>query len=317
MEQYPKDLLAFEQQFSTEEACLEYLFEIRWPDGFRCPQCGNAKAWRTQKKLLHCANCGHQTSVLAGTIFQDTSKPLRLWFRAIWHVVGQKNGVNALGLQKELGLGSYHTAWSWLHKLRSAMVRPGRERLSGVVEVDDGYIGAPAGGKRTPRLDNKAVVLVAVEKDGKKIGRIRICQIPRATIEVINKIIPEIVEPGTTIVTDGWSGYRELSRLGYKHEVHTYKEEGNGKFLPGVNLVMSLLKRWLMGTHQGAVRRSHLDYYLDEFVFRFNRRKSQSRGKLFFRVMEHAVQLDPVTIKDISGRRKDKPLQEPPVVVGT
>ena len=197
------------------------------------------------------------------------------------------------------------------------MVRPGRERLSGVVEIDDGYIGAPAGGKRTPRLDNKAVVLVAVEKDGKKIGRIRICQIPRATIEVINKVIPGIIEPGTTIVTDGWSGYREVSRLGFKHEVHTYKEEGNGKFLPGVNLVMSLLKRWLMGTHQGAVRRSHLDYYLDEFVFRFNRRKSQSRGKLFFRVMEHAVQVDPVTIKDISGRRKDKPSEEPPVVVGT
>jgi transposase-like protein len=305
VEEYPKTLLEFEEQFRAESACEEYLFRLRWPEGFKCPRCQHNEAWHTKRGLWHCSKCGHQTSVLSGTIFQDTSKPLRIWFRAIWHVVGQKNGVNALGLQKELGLGSYRTAWSWLHKLRCAMVRPGRERLSGTVEVDDGYIGAPAGGKRTPRLDKKAVVLVAAEKDGKKIGRIRICQIPRARIEIINKIIPEIIEPGATIVTDGWSGYREISRLGYKHEVHTYKEEGKANFLPGVNLVMSLLKRWLMGTHQGAVRRSHLDYYLDEFVFRFNRRTSQSRGKLFYRMIQQAAQVEPVTIRNISKRYKE------------
>lgn len=311
MEEYPKDLPAFERQFSTEEACEEYLFKNRWPEGFKCPRCGKTKAWRTQRKLLHCADCGHQSSILAGTIFQDTSKPLRLWFRAIWHVVGQKNGVNALGLQKELGLGSYHTAWGWLHKLRCAMVRPGREKLSGIIEVDDGYIGAPVHGKRTPRLDTKAVVLVAVERDGKKLGRIRIYQIPRATIAIINKIIPEMIEPGSTLITDGWSGYREIHKFGYKHKVLTYKEEGNGRFLPGVNIVMSLLKRWIMGTHQGAVRRSHLDYYLDEFVFRFNRRTSQSRGKLFYRMIQQAVQIEPVTNKNISKRSKNQLFEVP------
>lgn len=318
MEQYPKDLLAFERQFNTEKACEEYLFKIRWPDGFKCPRCSHAKAWRTKKKLLHCTNCGHQSSILAGTIFQDTSKPLQLWFRAIWHVVGQKNGVNALGLQKELGLGSYHTAWGWLHKLRYAMVRPGREKLSGIVEVDDGYVGAPVrGGKRTPRLDSKAVVLVAVEKNGKKLGRIRLCQMSRARIEDINKVIPEIIEPGSTLITDGWSGYREVHRLGYKHTVLTHKEMGMENFLPGVNVVVSLLKRWLMGTHQGAVRRSHLDYYLDEFVFRFNRRTPQSRGKLFYRMIQQAVQVNPVTIRDISKRHKDKVDDELPYVVDT
>jgi transposase-like protein len=303
MEDYPKTLLEFEKQFSTEEACEEYLFRIRWRNGFVCPQCGHGKSWRTKKKLLHCAKCGHQSSITAGTIFQDTSKPLQLWFRAIWHVVGQKNGVNALGLQKELGLGSYHTAWSWLHKLRCAMVRPGRDRLLGTVEIDDAYIGAPSG-KKGHWLENKAVLLVAVERVGVKIGRIRLCQVPNARIETLNKIIPELIEPGTTIITDGWSGYREIASFGYAHKVITYKDEGKENILPGVNIVVSLLKRWLMGTHQGAVRRSHLDYYLDEFVFRFNRRTSKSRGKLFHRMIEQAVQIAPVMNKELLGRRK-------------
>ncbi len=305
MEEYPKTLLEFEKQFSTEEACEEYLFMIRWPDGFKCPRCGHSKSWRTQKKLLHCSSCGYQSSIISGTIFQDTSKPLQLWFRAIWHVVGQKNGVNALGLQKELGLGSYHTAWSWLHKLRCAMVRPGRERLLGTVEIDDVYIGSPVDGKRAPRLKNKAVVLVAVEKDGTKIGRIRLSQISNARIETLNEAIPKMIEPGTMVLTDGWSGYRELNGLGYQHKVLTYQNEAKENLLPGVNIIVSLLKRWLLGTHQGAVRRSHLDYYLDEFVFRFNRRTSQSRGKLFYRMIQQAVQIAPVMNKNISGRRKN------------
>lgn len=304
MEEYPKTLLEFEKQFSTEESCQEYIFNVRWPDGFKCPQCGHNKSWRTKKRLLYCSKCGHQTSIIAGTIFQDTNKPLQLWFRAIWHVVGQKNGVNALGLQKELGLGSYHTAWSWLHKLRCAMVRPGRERLLGTVEIDDVYIGSPVDGRRARRLENKAVVLVAVERDGTKIGRIRLCQIANARIETLNKVIPEFIEPGATICTDGWSGYREIGSYGYQHKVITYKDEAKGNILPGVNIVVSLLKRWLLGTHQGAVRRSHLDYYLDEFVFRFNRRTSQSRGKLFYRMIQQAVQIAPVMNKNISRRRK-------------
>ena len=304
-EDYPKTLLEFEKQFSTEKFCQEYLFKMRWPDGFKCPQCGHNKAWHTQKNLLHCSKCGHQSSIIAGTIFQDTSKPLQLWFRAIWHVVGQKNGVNALGLQKELGLGSYHTAWSWLHKLRRAMVRPGRDRLSGTVEVDEAYIGSPAAGNKAPRLGTKAIVLIAAEKDGKKVGRIRLSQIPNVKTETLNKEILKIIEPGTIICTDGLSGYRQLNDLGYRHEIVGYQHDTKENLLPRVNVIVSLLKRWLLGTHQGAVRRSHLEYYLDEFVFRFNRRTSKSRGMLFYRMIQQAVQIEPVMNKDISKRRKD------------
>jgi len=184
------------------------------------------------------------------------------------------------------------------------IVVPGRERLLGTVEIDDAYIGSPSK-KDAPRLENKTVVLVAVEKDGTKIGRIRLCQMPNARIKTMNKVIPEMIEPGSTICTDGWSGYREISSFGYQHKVITYKDETKKNILPGVNIVVSLLKRWLLGTHQGAVRHSHLDYYLDEFVFRFNRRTSQSRGKLFYRMIQQAVQIAPVMNKNISGRRKN------------
>lgn len=300
MEKYPKTLLEFENRFSTEEDCQEYIFQIRWPDGFECPRCKNNKAWNTQRNLLQCSSCGYQSSTTAGTMFQDTSKPLQLWFRAIWHVVGQKNGVNALGLQKELGLGSYRTAWTWLHKLRRAMVRPGRDRLLGTVELDEAYLGAPVAGRSARRLKNKAVILVATEKDGAKIGRIRLAQIPNARTGTLNEAISKIVEPGTIIRTDGWSGYRKLNTLGYQHKIAGYQHETKENLLPGPNIVISLLKRWLLGTHQGAVRHSHLGYYLDEFVFRFNRRTSKSRGKLFYRVIQQAVQIDPVLNKNIS-----------------
>lgn len=230
---------------------------------------------------------------------------MKLWFRAIWHVVGQKTGVNALGLQKELGLGSYHTAWNWLHKLRYAMVRPGRDALSGTIEVDDAYLGSPKlSSKKLRQPMDKAVLLIAVERDNGRIGRIRLCQIPNANTATMNKVIPTIIEPGSTVITDGWSGYQELQSLGYKHKVLTYKQEGKENLLPGANLIVSLLRRWLMGTHQGAVRRSHLDYYLDEFVFRFNRRKSQARGKLFYRMIQQAVQIAPLLNKNISKRAK-------------
>ena len=142
MEDYPRTMLELEKRFASEEACLQYLTELRWPDGFRCPRCGSGKAWYTKRGLYRCGDCDYQVSVTAGTVFQDTRKPLRMWFRAIWSVTSQKHGVSALGLQRDLGLGSYHTAWAWLHKLRRAMVRPGRGRLSGTVEVDETYIGA-------------------------------------------------------------------------------------------------------------------------------------------------------------------------------
>jgi len=172
MEDYPRTLMDFESRFCTEDACVDYLVQLRWPDGFACPSCEGRKAWRTERLLFHCANCGRQSSVTAGTVFQGTRKPLRVWFLAMWWVTSQKNGASAKGLQQNLGLASYQTAWAWLHKLRRAMVRPGRDRLSGLVEVDETYVGgreeAPGRG-----AENKTLVAIAIEKKGRQLGRAR------------------------------------------------------------------------------------------------------------------------------------------------
>lgn len=251
--------------------------------------------------MYECARCGFQASVTAGTIFQDTKKPLRLWFRAIWHLTGQKYGANALGLQRILDLGSYRTAWTWLHKLRRAMVRPGRDRLSGTVQVDEIYIGGEKPGKRGRGAAGKALVVIMVELKEGKIGRIRLRRVPDASGPCLEGAIKEGVELGSTIQTDGWEGYGRLSELGYIHEVIRKNAAIGKNVLPKVNLVVSLIKRWLLGTYQGRVESSHLDYYLDEYTFRFNRRTSRSRGKLFYRLVEQAVAIGPVLAKDIHG----------------
>ena len=213
----------------------------------------------------------------------------------------QKSGVSALGLQRVLGLGSYRTAWNWLHKLRKAMVRPGRDRLSGVVEVDEAFIGGPRSGRRGRGAAGKTLVMIAAQADGRKIGRIRMVCIPDASAANLLSAIERTIEPGTRIQTDQWKGYSGLKKLGYDHEViHPIAELGEN-LLPRINLTASLLKRWLLGTHQGAVRPQHLDYYLDEFTFRFNRRTSRSRGLLFYRLLQQAVALDPVKGKDLVG----------------
>lgn len=301
MEDYPGTILEFEARFASEEACREYLLALRWPEGFHCPACGHGKAWWTDRNLLHCAACGRQTSATAGTIFQDTHKPLRLWFRAMWYVTSQKLGVSALGLQRVLGLGSYHTAWAWLHKLRRAMVRPGRDRLAGTVEVDEVYLGGEKPGKRGRGAAGKCLVVIAAELDGAGTGRIRLRRVPDASSKSLHAAITEAVEPGSLIQTDGWDGYRGLAPLGYRHEATRSTAEVGEHPLPRCHRVASLLQRWLLGTHQGAVRPSHLDYYLDEYTFRFNRRTSRSRGKLFYRLMQQAVAVDPVPEKGLRG----------------
>ena len=303
MEEYPKTLLEFEEQFSNEDACLEYLFRLRWPEGFICSQCGHDKAWNTKRKLLHCANCGFQTSVTAGTIFQDTGKPLKLWFRAIWHLTNQKYGANALGLQRVLGLGSYRTAWAWMHKLRRAMVRPERESLSGKVQADESYIGGARPGKRGRGAGGKALVVVMVELKEDKIGRIRLRRVPDATGTSLEEIVKKNVAPGSIIQTDGWRGYGRLSDLGYVHEVVRKDASVGTNLLPKANRVAALLKRWLLGTYQGRMEFYNLDYYLDEYTFRFNRRTSRSRGKLFYRLVQQAVMVGPISQKDIHNNR--------------
>lgn len=302
MEEYPRNVIDMEKQFSTEEACSDYLFRLRWPNGFVCPRCQATGCWSASRGRLVCSQCQHQTTVTAGTIFQDTHKPLTMWFRAVWHVVSQKNGTSAMSLQRELGLGSYSTAWTWLHKLRRAMVRPGRDRLSGTIEVDETYWGSEEEGKIGRQTENKALVAIAVEITGRKIGRIRMKRIPDASRESLHGFIAEMIESGSTICTDGWQAYCDLT--GYTHDRQVQRRQEPGEhLLPHVHQVVSLLKRWLLGTHQGAIGHAHLDYYLDEFTFRFNRRTSKSRGKLFYRLIQQAVLVEPVTyVKMIGGK---------------
>jgi len=302
MEDYPNDLLEFEERFCTEDACRAYVQRIRWPEGFRCPRCGGTRYWwMTKRRLFQCVQCGLQTSLLAGTIFQDSRKPLRLWFRAMWHISTQKYGANALGIQRVLDLGSYETAWVWLHKLRRAMVRPGRDRLSGVVEVDETFIGGEKHGKHGRGAAGKTLVVVAAQHDGRRIGRIRLFRVPDATAESLTRVVKEAVEPGSTVCTDGLRSYLELPAMGYQHNAIRKDESVGENPLPKVHLVASLLKRWLLGTYQGAAEPAHLDYYLDEYTFRFNRRTSRFRGKLFYRLVEQAVAIDPVPAKEIWG----------------
>jgi transposase-like protein len=309
MEDYPRTLAELEARFSSEQACRAYLFQLRWPDGFRCSRCGGAKSWPLGSVGWRCANCRCEVSVTAGTIFQDTHTPLTLWFRAMWWVTAQKNGVSALGLQRVLGLGSYQTAWAWLHKLRRAMVRPGRERLAGTVEVDETFLGGLEEGVRGRETEKKALIVVAAQEEGRGVGRIRLRRIPDASAGSLIPFIEDSVEPGSVIHTDGWLGYEPLEKKGYQHAV-TYlrgREESPSELMPRVHLVVSLLKRWLIGTHQGAVSHKHLDYYLDEFTFRFNRRRSRSRGKLFFRLVQQAVALEPTTYVSIVRDTEAKP----------
>lgn len=295
MEDYPANQLEFEKRFGDEESCREYLARLRWPEGFRCPGCGHPEAWVSKRGLCECQACGRQTSVTAGTVFQDTRLPLRLWFRAMWAMTGTQHGVSALGLQKVLGMRRYETVWMWLHKLRTAMVRPGRERLSGTVEVDETYIGGVRTGKRGRGAEGKALVAVAVEDKDGEIGRIRLARIADASAGSLMRFITENVEAGSLIRTDGWRAYGSLPERGFGHEVARKSAEVGEDLLPLAHRVASLLKRWLLGTHQGAVHSSHLDYYLDEFTFRFNRRTSRSRGKLFYRLVQQAASAEPVT----------------------
>lgn len=221
-----------------------------------------------------------------------------MWFEAMWHITSQKYGANALGLQRVLGLGSYHTAWEWLHRLRRAMVRPGREKLLGTVEIDETMIGGKRAGKRGRGAEGKAVVMVMVEDKAtpktNKIGRIRLCRIPDASEENLIESIANNIQAGSIIRTDGWSGYSNLPDKGFEHRIVNDSNELNI-----CHLVASLLKRWLLGTYQGAVRFQYLDYYLDEFTFRFNRRASASRGKLFYRLVQHAMKSESVSKSEI------------------
>lgn len=299
MEEYPRTLGEFEARFSSEARCLDYLFLLRWPNGYMCPRCGHTKGWRVRGVLIQCATCSYQTSMTAGTIFHRTRKPLITWFRVIWWITSLKTGASALGMQRVIGLGSYKTAWTWLHKLRRAMVRPGRDRLSGRVEVDETYLGASEKGLRGRKIEKKALIAVAAEEDGKGTGRIRMARIKDASANSLEAFIEQSIEPGSVVHTDGWEGYSGLKKRGYQHEVTVLsgRKEPASELLPRVHHVAGLLKTWLAGTLHGGISHEHLGYYLDEFIFRFNRRNSKTRGKLFYRLVQQAVQVEPMPFK--------------------
>src|SRR6266851_4486942 len=303
MEDYPRNLKEFDVRFRSEEACREYLLQLRWPDGFRCPRCGCRESSPVRTVLLRCRECRHQTSVTAGTIFQDTRTSLRLWFQAMWWVTTQKNGASALGLQRILGLKRYETTWTMLHKLRHAMVRPGRDRLSGDVEVDETFVGGLEAGGGRRHIGKKVLIAIAVEIRGPALGRIRLQPIRDSSAESLLPFVQEAVTVGSRVITDGWPAYFGLTAAGYLHKRHVIRGGGESAdtLLPRVHRVASLLKRWLLGAHQGRPERAHLPYYLDEFTFRFNRRTSRYRGLLFHRLVQQAVAVAPVPYRRLVG----------------
>ena len=279
---------------------------LRWPEGFRCPVCGGDRAWQTSTAHWKCAGCGRKTSVTAGTIFHRARTPLSTWFAAIWLVTSQKNGASAQNLHDMLGLGSYETAWVWLHKLRRAMVRPERELLAGAVEVDESFVGGRATGKQGASTD-KAPVMIAVENLGTpanrklRLGRVRLGVADAPGSKQLVDFARTTVAPGSLIRTDGARMFRVLAEEGYTHHyVSGYSSPEPGHVtLPG--RVASLLKRWNAGTHHYRVEREHLQYYLDEFTFRFNRRRSKARGMLFYRLLQQSVNTDPHPLADLIG----------------
>ena len=314
---YPLNWNQFLDWFATEQACLAYLERLRWPNGFACPACGVVdEPYRSSRARLMCRGCAHQASVTAGTIFDKTRTPLRVWLAAAWYVTNQKLGVSALGLKRVLGLGSYETAWTMLHRLRRAMVRRERDLLKGEVEVDETYLAISEREKPRARgKSNTSKILVAIGVEilkPKGFGRIRLRRIDNDSDECVIPFVRDNIEPGSLVRTDGSAAYRTLAKLGYDHnrQVMLGAETPAHATMPGVHRVASLVKRWILGTHHGAVQPGHLDAYLDEFVFRFNRRSSNSRGMLFYRLMQQAVVTEPVTYQNVVESLRPTPASE-------
>ena len=298
---YPRSLGEFNAWFRTDADRLDYLEWLRWPDGFVCTICAGRGAWRLADGRLMCRGCGARTSPTAGTIFDRTRTPLTVWFMACRQFATQKDGISALALQRALGIGSYQTAWAMLHRLRSVLVRPGRELLHGRVEVDETYIGGEEPGLVGGRArGKKALVGIAVERiEPKGLGRCRMAWLMDASSASLRGLLVDHVRQGSTVISDGWKPYIPATRDLYVHERVVVPGAKASDLMPGVHRVASLAKRWLLGTHQGAVEEPHLSSYLDEFVFRFNRRRSRSRGMVFYRVLELAVAHDPVRYREL------------------
>jgi hypothetical protein len=284
--EHPKDFGALVSRFSTQEACLEYLASIRWPDGFVCSRCNGKQFWRSKRSLWICSQCEFQVSILAGSLFQDTKLSLPVWFQLIWWFMGQKSGASALSLQKNFGIGSYRTAWRLLQKLRLCMDQANRSPLSGKIEVDEVFFGPE---------NKKETLVIAAEIRGRATGRIRIRHLESKAKAGIHSFILDAIDPGSTIVSDRANAYVKIVEEGYALERKKkpyYWEEVDGnddRLLPRVGRVSTLLLRWNLGTYHGRIEKKNLPRYLDEFVFRYNRRTSGSRGLVFHRLLTAAA----------------------------
>jgi transposase-like protein len=300
---YPRSYREFVEMFPDAAACAAYLERLRWPGGFGCPACkGTAAAWRQTRGRLVCPVCRHHASVTAGTILDKTRTPLTTWFEAAWHVTTAKNGLSAKTLERTLGT-SYRVAWAMLQRYRVAMVRAERSPLSGNVEVDETLVGGVEHGGKRGRGTSRSVVVIAVEVlYPKGFGRVRMRHVPDASGANLLPFVCDVVAPASTVCTDGWGGYNDLPKHGYTRQktVLSSSDDPAHVVMPAVHRVASLLKRWILGTHQGAVTPGHLQSYLEEFTFRFNRRTSSSRGLVFRRLLEQAVVTGPVTEDDVT-----------------
>jgi hypothetical protein len=271
---FPRTIMEFQERFATEAACLEYLAASRWPDGFVCPACGGRTAWVLERRhLWQCALCGQQTSVTAGTVMHKTRTPLRVWFWAAYLVATHHPGISAKQLQRQLGLSRYETAWLILQKLRRAMVAPEREPLKGEVEVDEFFLGGLEEGLKGGRQRGKKVLVgVAVEVRGRGSGRLRLRVLKGASGDALERFVTATTAPGAIVHTDGWSGYNGLAKLAYEHRPRSQRAAPPGEqLLPRAHRAVSNLKAWMHGTHR-VVSEEHLPVYLDEYVFRHNRR---------------------------------------------
>jgi transposase-like protein len=298
---FPSIYRDFVKMFPDDAACAAYLERLRCPDGFVCPACGQTgEPWRAGRGRLICPTCQHQCTVTAGTIFDKTRTPLTIWFDAAWHVTTAKNGMSAKTLERTMGI-SYRVAWYMLHRYRVAMVRADRTPLSGKVEVDETLIGSIDEGGKRGRGANKEIIVIAIEiKDQKRFGRVRMRHVPDASAASLVPFVREVIAPSSIVCTDGWNGYCGLSdEYDHRQTILSSSNDPAHVAMPGVHQIASLLKRWLLGTHQGAFSVGHLQSYLEEFTFRFNRRTSTSRGQLFRRLLEQAVATPPITENDI------------------
>jgi hypothetical protein len=288
---FPKTATEFEARFATEEDCRTYWIEARWGGKPACARCHSTRVWSERDGFLfECADCGHQTSLTSGTLLEKTRKPLKMWFRAVFEISTRRTGISAKDLQRIMGFGSYKTAWSWLHKLRAAMVRPGREPLGPFVQVDETLVGGKGG-------PHKELVLVAAEAD----GRVRLAHAENNDEGTIERFAEGQIAADAQVMTDGLASYNERSLDERPHQavVQTKQERRESDALQGCHWTTSLLKRWLLGTHAGAVRAKHLQAYLDEFAFRHNRRKTIGVGRIAARVIEQLVAREPLPMRKI------------------